>query len=147
MNKDDVIFVEKHLDNFERQCFFKLKNSEQKHCVRVALLAEEMARNKNLNIDILIRAGLLHDVGKGIKKINIFLKVLMVILDRIFGERLLVFKAFDFVDSYYHHANLGYDILKNHIKEDELLHIILNHHSSIKGNSELEVIKYCDSNS
>lgn len=146
ISADDINFVEKYLDDFERQLFFNLKESEQKHCIRVAALAEYMCRNKNLNANRVIRAGLLHDVGKGIKRINIFEKVLMVILDNIFGKKLLYFSFFNFVDSYYNHANIGYNVLKNHISDDKLLNLILNHHNKIEGNIELEIIRYCDNN-
>ena len=145
MNNKDIVFVDNYLDAFEKEYFYRLKESEQKHCVRVALLAERMAGDKNLNRNRLVKAGLLHDVGKGIKKINILEKVIMVILNKLFSKKMLVFKGFDFIDSYYNHGSIGYNVLKSHIRDEKLLEIILYHHSNIEGNAELDIIKYCDS--
>ena len=51
---------------------------------------------------------------------------------------------FEFVDSYYNHADMSYNMLKDHIKDNKLLFLIKNHHSKIKGDIELDLLRYCD---
>ena len=92
----------------------------------------------------MIRVALLHDVGKSCKKINVIQKVFMVLVDKTVGERMRRLDKFDFIDSYYNHPDMSYDMLKDHIKDTKILYLIKNHHNMIKGDMELELLKYCD---
>lgn len=145
---EDVNFVNTYLDEFEKNVFFKLKKNEQKHSVRVAKLVILISREKNeynkIKLDRIIRAALLHDIGKSLKRINIIQKVFMVLVNKRFGERIRKMNRFEFVDSYYNHGELSYNILKDHIKDNKLLFLIKNHHSNIKGDAELDLLRYCD---
>ncbi|MBC8062578.1 MAG: HD domain-containing protein [Clostridiaceae bacterium] len=148
MKDEDVNFINIYLDEFEKDIFLKLKKNEQKHSVRVAMLAilisKEKKEYKNISLDRIIRAGLLHDIGKSLKKINVVQKVFMVLANKMFGKRLREMDRFEFVDSYYNHAELSYSMLEHHIKDNKLLYLIRNHHSSIKGDIELDLLRYCD---
>ena len=137
-----------YLDEFERNIFLKLKRNEQKHSVRVAKLVILISREKNeyneVNIDRIIRAALLHDIGKSLKRINVIQKVFMVLVNKSFGERIKKLDRIEFIDSYYNHGELSYNMLMDHIKDKKLLFLIKNHHSGIKGDVELDLLKYCD---
>ena len=148
MKAEDVNFINIYLDRFEINIFLKLKKSEQKHSVRVAklviLVSKEKDEYKQIKVDRIIRAALLHDVGKICKKINVFQKVLMVLINKRFGERIRRLDKFKFVDCYYNHANMSYNMLKDHIKDEKLLFLIKNHDKKIKDDLELGLLRYCD---
>ena len=148
MKAEDVDFINEYLDQFEIDIFLKLKKSEQKHSVRVAKLVILTSRKKNeynyIKIDRIIRAALLHDVGKICKEINVLQKIFMVLINNRFGERIRRLNKFEFVDCYYNHADMSYNMLKDHIKDEKLLFLIKNHDKKIKDDVELELLKYCD---
>lgn len=146
MTDEDRKFVNGYLDYFERKYFYALKESEQKHSVRVAILALERCKdNLKINAKRIVKAAILHDIGKSVKKINIIQKVIMVLSTNVFGDRVKNLEFIDFVNSYYNHGEIGYNILKNHIYDDKLLFIVRNHHSDIDTDEELSIIRYCDS--
>ena len=151
MKYEDVNFINAHLDQFEKNIFFDLKQSEQKHSVRVARLVILILREKNeynnIKLDRMIKAALLHDVGKSYKKINIIQKVFMVIVNKRFGEKIRRLDRFEFVDCYYNHPDMSYDMLKDHIKDTKILYLLKNHHNKIDGDTELELLRYCDEKS
>ena len=148
MKDEDINFINIYLDKFERNIFLKLKRNEQKHSVRVAklviLISKENNEYNKLKLDRMIRVALLHDIGKSCKKINIIQKVFMVFVNKKFGEKIRKMNRFEFVDSYYNHANMSYNMLKDHIKDTRVLFLIKNHHNEIKGDVELELLRYCD---
>ena len=47
MKDGDIKFINTYLDEFEKNIFLKLKESEQKHSVRVARLVILILREKN----------------------------------------------------------------------------------------------------
>ena len=79
------------------------------------------------NRDMLIKTGLLHDVGKSVKRINIIDKSIIVILNKITSGRLRAVK-YSKVQCYYRHSEYSFNMLKDYIKNDEMLYIIENHH-------------------
>jgi putative nucleotidyltransferase with HDIG domain len=148
MQESDIAFSIKYLDEYEKEVFFNLKGSEQKHCVRVAKLAIQMINSdieyREVKVDRIVKAALLHDVGKGNRKINVIEKSMMVILTKFWGDKLRKYENIEFVDSYYNHGEISYNMLKNNTKDDRLLFLIKNHHLIIEGDKELELLKYCD---
>ncbi|WP_300282570.1 HD domain-containing protein [Peptacetobacter sp.] len=81
------------------------------------------------NEDLFIKAGLLHDVGKSKKRINIIEKSIIVILNKITSGKLKKSKNKK-IQCYYRHSEYSENMLKNHIKNKNLLDLIKNHHSS-----------------
>jgi len=148
MQDSDIAFSIKYLNEYEKEMFFKLKESEQKHCVRVAKLAIEMKNSsieyREVNVDRIIKVALLHDIGKGSRKINVIEKSLMVVLTKIWGDKIRKYENVEFVDSYYNHGEISYNMLRNQTKDERLLFLIRNHHLIIEGDKELELLKYCD---
>ena len=148
MNYEDIKFINIYLDEFEKNIFFKLKKNEQKHSVRVAklviLIFREKSEYNKIKLDRVVKAALLHDIGKSLKKINVIQKVFMVLANKRFSESMRKLDRFEFIDSYYNHADLSYNMVKDHIKDKSLLFLIKNHHSSIEGDAELDLLRYCD---
>lgn len=145
MSKEDYNYVEDVLNNNELQLFIKLSKSEQKHSVRIAKKIEIIIDNSLTdsqeiikNRDMLIKAGLLHDIGKIKKRINVIDKSIIVILNKLTKGELKKVKKSKKIQCYYNHSEYSYEILKKIIDDELLLEIIKNHHN----NSNNEIIKF-----
>lgn len=144
MSIADNEFISEYMDEFEIRLFHKLDEGEQKHCVRTAFMAREMCEGKSdVDVERVIKACLLHDIGKAEGKINAIDKGLIVLMSAIIGSKLKKIPSKK-INIYFNHGEMGYNLLKDHIKDDRLLFLIRNHNEKIKGNVELEVLKYCD---
>lgn len=148
MKNEDEIFINKHLNNYEKQLFKKLSKSDQKHCVRVAYSIKSICINKNKDIyytDELIKIALLHDIGKINCKLNVLEKSILVILDYLTKGRLKNLSNIKKINIYYNHGEIAFQMLKNKGYSDEFLHIIRNHHNKIYVfNEKLNMLKSSD---
>lgn len=79
------------------------------------------------NKDMFIKSGLLHDVGKSKKRINIIEKSIIVILNKITSGNLKKLKNKK-VQCYYRHSEYSENMLKEYIKDKNMLELIKNHH-------------------
>ena len=136
MTESDYEYVKNILEDDELKLFKKLLRSEQKHSVRIAKDIESIIDNKQTtdeeilnNKELLIKAALLHDVGKSIKKINVIDKSIIVILNKLTKGNLKNLKISKKVQCYYNHSRYSYDMLKNINNEGDFLKIIKEHHS------------------
>lgn len=137
MNKEDYDYVEKILNKEEVDLFKKLLKSEQKHSLRIAKEIEYNIDNKMINNeeilknrDIIIKAALLHDVGKTRKKLNVIDKSIIVILNKLTKGELIKLEKSKKVQCYYKHSEYGYEILKDKIDNKLILNIVKNHHNN-----------------
>ncbi|QUH25778.1 HD domain-containing protein [Serpentinicella alkaliphila] len=122
---EDKIFIEKYLNNKEQELFYKLRLSEQRHSLNVAYgCNKEMSANSTL-----IKAALLHDIGKISSNLSIINKSLVVISIAlkikdsylpIFLRQALNYKL--------NHGHLGYELLKNLVSDEKMLMLIKHHH-------------------
>ena len=135
MNTEDYEYVKSILKDNEYELFNKLLKSEQKHSVRVAREIQDsidyivvddfdIVRNR----DLLIKASLLHDIGKIKAKVNIIDKSVIVILNKITKGRLRLLNHKK-IDCYYNHSKYSYELLKEIESNKVLLDIVENHHS------------------
>lgn len=150
MREEDYRYVTKHLTPEEFMFFRKLSKNDQKHCVRVAkgiesIIIEEVKDNYTKE-DIIryIRLGLLHDIGKSFKKINIINKSILVILNSITKGKLKKFIMIKSVDCYYNHGEKGYEILKSQYKDREFLEAIRYHHDIYYYGDMVKLLRYVD---
>ncbi|MDP4091717.1 MAG: HD domain-containing protein, partial [Bacillota bacterium] len=117
VNDQDIKYIDYYLDKVEKELFFSLSVSEQKHSLRVAYKVEEMLQDlpeeQTVVIDRgrMIRAALLHDIGKIEKRVNIIDKSVLVILNKITGRRIKRFTNIKKIDVYYNHGEIGFNIL------------------------------------
>lgn len=135
MNVEDYLYVESILTKDELILFKNMLKSEQKHSVRVAKSIEDMINYIVIDdVDIvtkkneLIRAGLLHDVGKATTKVNIFEKSIIVILNKVTKGNLRNINNKK-IDCYYNHAKYSYNFLKDVTDSEIVLNVARNHHS------------------
>ena len=153
INKEDIIYIKNNLSDEEQKLFYLLSISEQKHSIRVAHEVKKLIDiNKckgNLSITEkeFTRAALLHDIGKIEKNLNILDKSILVILNKVAGERMRKLINIKKVDVYYNHAKRGYEILsKLNNYDDRFLYLVRNHHNNdIINDVELNILKTADS--
>lgn len=143
--KDDL-FVRSILDDYEYSLFSKLSGSEKKHSVRVANEIKRISREKNISDTLLIKAALLHDIGKSRKRINIIDKSIIVILHSITSGKLRNINTAK-VQCYYNHSEYSYDMLKDYEDNERLLYIIKNHHRDISDDEEMMIFQFADDKS
>lgn len=145
INKEDKEFINKYLDKYELKLFNNLGKSEQSHSIRTAKDVKKIIKNNRAEYK-LIRAALLHDIGKIEKNLNVIDKSVMVLLHKFTKGKLKKFTGIKKVDVYYNHAEKGYNILKQHLDDERVLYLIRNHHNEeIINDKELEILKECDS--
>lgn len=147
IDSEDKMLIDKYLNIYEKQLLSNLSVYEQKHSVNVARdIIKECKKNK-LYSETLIKAALLHDIGKANKKLNPVEKSIFVMLNKLSDGKLRKYKSIKKIHVYYNHGDIGYNILKKANKYDErFLYLIKNHHNDfITGDKELELLMACDS--
>lgn len=147
INKDDVDFIKYILNIKELKLFNKLSVQEQKHSVKVAYDVQNICNNKYkaVNINLLLKGALLHDIGKIYGRLNIIDKSIVVLGDKFSRGRLKKFSTNKKINVYYNHAKLGKELLRKIEKDDRLLYLVENHHNEkIIDDLELDILRYCD---
>ncbi len=145
LNDEDIVFINKNLTKKELNLFYKLSRHEQKHCINVSYDVMEVCKKENLNTKILVKASLLHDIGKIYKKITIMDKSIIVIADILSKGYIKKLNNFKKIQVYYNHGEIGYKMLNRYNYDDKILYLIKNHHNyEIKDDRELNILKICD---
>ncbi|MHC6178277.1 HD domain-containing protein [Clostridium sp. JNZ X4-2] len=147
ISKDDVNFTNYILNIKELKLFNKLSVQEQKHSVKVAYDVQNICNNKyeRVNTNLLLKAALLHDIGKIYSRLNIIDKSIMVLGDKFSRGRLKKFSNNKKINIYYNHAILGKELLRKIETDDRLLYLVENHHNEkIINDLELDILRYCD---
>lgn len=141
----DIEFIKEYLSSDEQKLFFKLSINEQKHSINVAREVKKECDKVNRESKVMVKAALLHDIGKIYKKLNVIDKSIIVILDNITDSRIRKMKRIKKIDIYYNHAEKGYELLKSLNYDDKTLYLIRNHHSENDYNdADLEILRKCD---
>lgn len=129
IDKKDMDLLNEYLSKEEKDLFLQLSISEQRHCLNVAYgCIFELPNNK-----LLVRAAILHDVGKIRSNLSLINKALIVIAlglnvnDKYlpnFLKQALHFKL--------NHPEIAYEILTEIITDNQLLMLVKNHHTPEK---------------
>lgn len=106
----DESYLVEHLDKNQLLLFLKLSRSDAQHCIRVAKAMERNAPEELKNVYSSI--GLLHDIGKSMRPLSIFEKVVLVLAHGVLKEKLSKFDRFKAVESYLEHGRVGAEILE-----------------------------------
>ena len=141
---EDIKFVYKYLDKREREYFFKLKPFQQKHSIKVAKNVLDECLKRNLYDIILIKASLLHDIGKIQGRYNFFTNSIIVLAQKTMPHLFEKFSNKKLIYIYINHPEIGASYLKG--DNDYLVYLIRNHHNySIKGDEKLSLLQLSDS--
>ncbi|GAA0123416.1 HD domain-containing protein [Clostridium faecium] len=144
---EDIEFFNRYLKPFEIELFNKLKVYDKKHCINVAKDIFEETKRISLNdydTNTLIKAGLLHDIGKVYRSLNPIEKSIVVILNFITNGRLKKFNNIKAINVYYNHGEIGYNILKKYDYDHNFLNLIRYHHTNNYQNIFMDILKKCD---
>ncbi|MCY6353675.1 HD domain-containing protein [Clostridium sp. ZS2-4] len=141
ISSKDKEFIREYLNQDEINLFAKLAVYDQRHSIKIA---QDVKKIYSTN-ERLIKAALLHDIGKISKPLNLLERSLMVILDNLFKDKMKRYENIKIIDSYYNHGENGYKILKGYGYNERLLYLVKNHHNNdIIGDKELNILKQYD---
>jgi putative nucleotidyltransferase with HDIG domain len=141
ITKEDEKFISEYLTRQEKELFFRLRVSEQYHSLKVAYgCSKHMPYNK-----VLVRAALLHDIGKIDTNLHLLNKVFVVLVAKFeieskllptFIQKAIVFKEV--------HPERGYNRLAEIKVEEDVLQLVKNHHKGQSISEEMKVLQYYD---
>lgn len=150
--KVDYTYIKKHLTLEEIEFFNMLKKSERLHCIRVSKDASEyyervLQEEKIMNVskDMIIKLGLLHDIGKIKQPLTVIDKSIVVVLNKLTKGKLKNNSKSKKVYIYYNHPQEGVKILKDIGYDEDFLYVVENHHKKVQNlNMALKILKYAD---
>ena len=175
INEDDYKYVKSKLNKKEYEIFNTISKSEQKHSVRVAKeienIIDELKKGNNFedgytltngeildkeiifsakenlikNEEMLVKVGLLHDVGKSRQKINIIDKSIIVILNKLTNGKLRNINLKK-IQCYYNHSEYSYEILKKINVNNVFLKVVRNHHNEYYSGKKYSNEEYSNEN-
>lgn len=161
LSGSDFDFINIYLNKKEQNLFFAMRLYDQRHVLNVAYTARRLTQKDSANINekLLMKACLLHDVGRTAKDIFLFDKVFAVLLDKYLPKtahklakynnsrnRSFWKKRRHALFIYYHHAAIGAEKLQK-IKLYDIAEIIKYHHAPPKCGDcrELIILRKADS--
>lgn len=143
LTNDDRIFIESYLNDSELKLFYKLPRYCQVHSIRVAKDVLDESLKKELYDIFLIKAALLHDIGKINSGFNMFTNAILVIIERFFPLILKRSKKIRIINSYFNHPEIAISYID--YEDSYIKYLILNHHNYfIKGDEKLKILQRCD---
>lgn len=148
LNHDDIVLLKAYLNEQEQFLFSGMDRQTQTHCVRVARTTLKMLPKYSfLNKQTVVKAALLHDIGKPPNVIRTFDRVLIVLLNR-FAPRLIK-KLLESPRSYGHfqkaiishirHPELGAQLAESYNLSKEIVTLIKQHHYTESPNEPIEL--------
>ena len=155
VNADDEVFLTDYLTIAEQKMFRQLTVPDQRHSLNVAYTAQQLAgRSPRLRLRLLIRAALLHDVGRAQHNLSTANKILAVLLSATFpyfalqwaesDERPSNFSVIErFHQSlfiYYHHGEIGARRLQELGSELEIIQMVARHHQLAASDDAAELV-------
>ena len=145
---NDNIYLKKYLNYKQLNLFNELSMYEKKHSLYIARDIENNYRNNisDRELEILIKASLLHDVGKIKSKLNLFDRVFFVIMNGLIKDNLkkIKIRSLEYkIYVYYNHGEIGYELLKN-CSEDEMLYLVRYHHNKCLNDYKLKILQKFD---
>ena len=126
---DEIAVLEQHLDSSQRDLFQQMSPIDQRHCLDVF---NNLLRQGHSDPDLL-RAALLHDVGK--RGINLWHRVAGVLLEAFrpaLLEKLAVNRPQSWLYGFYiyqHHADLSAELAERSGCSPSIVELVRGHHT------------------
>ena len=142
---DNDILINQNLNLLEKGLFLKLSSHEKMHAVNTAYTIKKLCSSKNY--EILVKAALLHDIGKINGSMGIIKKSVLVLMDRFLPKvsRSLTSKISMF-NIYYNHPEIGAKLLRKVSTDEQVIMLVQYHQSSDNYSIEgLKLLKKADS--
>ncbi|MEW6697843.1 MAG: HD domain-containing protein [Bacillota bacterium] len=151
----DIDFLKKHLSATELSLFFTMDLPTQTHCLRVARTCLKLLpQDPQVNKELLLKAALLHDVGKPANLIKTKDKVLIVIMttlapqlyDKILRQKRFGGHFLQAATAHARHPSAGAAIARRANLHPEVVYLIENHHRlAVAGEPpELKILRQAD---
>lgn len=151
----EISFVEQYLNKEEQFLFYNMDLPTQTHCIRVAQTCLKLLpKDKKVNLNVLIKAALLHDIGKPANFIRTIDRVLIVLLSTFLPQtynKILNIKSSDYhifnaFKAHAKHPTRGAAIARKQKINNEIIYLIESHHRSINHDDtwELKLLKKAD---
>lgn len=146
----DRAFIEKHLNHREQALFFAMNLPDQRHSLNVAYTAIDLAKPiADVDEVMLIKASLLHDVGKVYGDVSTFDKIVTVIAYKfapVWSEKWAEFGKGNKLANlrhafyiYFNHAERSKEKLIA-IGLNEVAELVSKHHKAPAGDDPLELV-------
>lgn len=152
----DLVIIQQYLNPSEQALFFNMDPAIQKHCVNTALTILNMpVERTGTNRSLLMKAALLHDIGKTRGSINLWDRVCYVLAKKVSGK--LVSKLASpghihghrsssplarFRNAFYvhlHHPELGAKLAAKARLDETIIYLLRHHHNIAKAASSKEL--------
>lgn len=151
LTSEDYDFINQHLSPVEKELFLKCDLVTQKHCLRVANTALDLAQKEARSIDylLLVKSALLHDIGKRKGDLNILYRVVTVIIFTLMPSlgRTMARKGKGLRHALYvylYHPEEGAKLAKQADLDQEIINIIKYHHNSESDSPEQKLVTLAD---
>ncbi len=156
LSSEEIDFIRRTLPDESLPLFFAMHPADQMHCYRVAMTALRLQKDLGEGDGaLLVRAALLHDIGRKKGELDIWGKVLTVLLVHFFpkfsqrvarrGASAPCPKLFRLLYIYFQHPSIGAQQLKT-IGLDAEAALVAHHHASpsIDDSIELTLLRQAD---
>jgi putative nucleotidyltransferase with HDIG domain len=154
----DESFIAQRLTQPEIELFQQMSLADRRHCLNVAYTVAELSSGYHgLNLTVLIKAALLHDVGRRRGDVSTIDKIFAVMSRAVFGSGITqkwgkqgrgsalenLRHAF-YVSA--HHSQLGADLLRLAGTEEQVINLVRYHHhpDSLTDSRELTLLRQAD---
>lgn len=148
---DDRLFVNRYLTTAEQVLFWGMNRPDQRHVLNVAYTALQLAKeHETIDIDLLVKCALLHDVGKIKGDVSTMDKIITVMGHQIAPQRAKkwgrlgrggrfrnIRHAFYI---YFHHAHRSGVLLKAIDACPKMIEIVTKHHEAPAEHDPLELM-------
>jgi len=149
---EDKVFIHHYLNAAEQQLFFNMNLPDQRHVLNVAYTALQLAQQyqEKLDINLLVKCALLHDVGKIKGDVSTADKIITVIGHTLAPRRAKQWGRFGRGSKlanlrhafyiYFNHSQRSAAMLKKIDSTPKMVEIVAKHHEAPADHDLLELI-------
>ncbi|TCS80467.1 HDIG domain-containing metalloprotein [Pectinatus cerevisiiphilus] len=149
LSAEDNAFIAEYLHDKELALFTQMNVYDKRHAVRTAYTAVNLAQHIEVDRQLLIRAALLHDIGRSAAGVCLIDKILFVLLSSLSGRMTvyiaqngrggIIGRRRNALYICMHHAAIGAEKLEK-IDEQVVAQLVKRHHDKPKKNDSQELV-------